>query len=175
MKNERLHTELSAWLKAEATGDEAGAETAFSTLVGSLPRLGPSPGFAERVVRAVVPATAPAQPAWIVWLTRGALTAALALVAMATGLLPAVARAWPGGIPRLGEIAKVAADGLSWIGRRFETGLEVWDFLSRIGEATTLALGTPQAQAALAGSVILSVIAFYTLHHLLTFERRVVR
>lgn len=174
MKKDRLHTELSTWLKAEATGDEVGAEKAFASLVGTLPRLGPGPGFVERVVWAAVPA-ARAQPAWIAWLTRGALAAALVLVAIATGSLPAIARAWPGTVPGPGEVAKAVADGLSWIGRRFETGLEVWERLGRISEAMTLALGAPEAQAALVGSAILGTIAFYTLHHLLTFERRIVR
>ncbi|MDX1661213.1 MAG: hypothetical protein R3326_05435 [Gemmatimonadota bacterium] len=174
MKKDRLHTELNAWLKAEATGDDAGAEAAFGALVGSLPRMGPSPGFAERVVWAAVPAPATAHPAWVVWLTRGALAAALALAALATGLLPAAVRALPA-LPSPGQIAKGLADGLAWIGRRFEDGVAVWEFLGRIGEAMSLALGTPQAQAAVAGSAILSVIAFYTLHHLLTFERRTVR
>lgn len=175
MKKERgLHTELNAWLRAETTGDDAGAEAAFAALVAALPRLGPAPGFAERVVWAAVPRAAGERPAWLVWLARGSLAASLALAALATGLLPAVARLWPG-LPSLGEIAKAVAGGLSWIGRWFETGLEVWAFLGGIGEAMSVALGAPEAQAALGGSAVLAAIAFYTLHHLLTFERSTVR
>lgn len=171
-RDRRLHRELTAWLTAEATGDDARAEAAFAAMIGGLPRLGPSAGFAERVVMAAAPATS-VVPVWLTWLARGALAASIALVAMATGLVPALATAV--GLPTLGGIAKTAANGLSWIGARFETGLEVWEFLGRIGEAISLGLRTPEAQAGLAGTVVLGTIALYTLHHLLTFERRPIR
>lgn len=170
--NRRLHRELTAWLTAEATGDDARAEAAFAAMIGGLPRLGPAAGFAERVVGAAAPVTS-VTPAWLTWLARGALAASIALVALATGLVPALAAVI--GLPSLGGIAKALAGGLSWIGDRFEAGLEVWEFLGRIGEAISLGLGTPEAQAGLAGTVILGAIALYTLHHLLTFERRPIR
>lgn len=173
-KNRRLHTELNAWLKAEATGNAAGAEAAFAAVVAALPRLGPAPGFAERVVWAAVPGAATARPAWLDRLARGSLAAALVLAAMVTGLLPAIARFRPD-VPSLGEIAKAVAGGLSWIGRWSETGLEVWGVLGGIGEAMSVALGAPEARAALGASAVLGAIGFYTLHHLLTFERSTVR
>lgn len=171
-RDRRLHRELTAWLAAEATGDDARAEAAFTAMIGGLPRLGPGAGFAERVVMAAAPVTS-VTPAWLTWLARGALAASIAMVAMATGFLPALAAVI--GPPSLGGIAKSVADGLSWIGARFQTGLEVWAFLGRIGEAISLGLGTPEAQAGLAGTVVLGAIALYTLHHLLTFERRPIR
>ncbi|MBW3660633.1 MAG: hypothetical protein KY397_03255 [Gemmatimonadetes bacterium] len=172
-KDRRLRNEMDAWLTAEAAGDERGAEAAFAALVGALPRLTPAAGFAERVVWAALPPTQ-AAPGWLAWLARGGLAAALALVALATGFLPMATRL-PVSLPSFGEVVKSVAGGLAWIGGRFETGLEVWELLGRIGEAITVALQTPEAQAGLAGSAILATIAFYTLHQLLTFERRTVR
>lgn len=172
MMDRRLQNELGRWMTAEAADDEVRAEAALSALLGSMPRLTPSPGFAERVLWASLPEPARG-PAWSAWAWKLALTAALALAGLATGLLPAL-RLLPIGVPRASVLVKAVANGIHWVGDWLRTGFEVWDLLSRIGHAVALATGTPEAAAALAGSAILGGIALYALHHLLTLERRIV-
>lgn len=173
MKDRRLHVELERWLTAEAASDEERAQRSFGALIAAVPRLAPGPGFAERVVRAAVPVAAPSVGP-LAWGWKVALAVALVLAGMAAGSLPLL-RLFPLEVPRLGVVAKGLSNIASWIGERLADGLVVWNVLARIGGAVGEAVATPEVATALLGSALLGGIALYTLHQLLTFERRIVR
>ena len=162
--------EMEAWLAAETAGDEAAAEAAFGALFATLPHLHPTPGFAERVVRAALPEPARA-PVMEVWGGRLALGASLALAGLAVALLPML-RALPVDPPGLTALLQGANDALAWMGGRLVAGFALWDVLARVGGAVSVAVATPQAASALLGSATLSGLALYTLDRMLTLERR---
>ncbi|MDX1623852.1 MAG: hypothetical protein R3199_07705 [Gemmatimonadota bacterium] len=156
------------WLRAEGADDDR-ADQAFGSLMAAMPRLSPSAGFAERVMHAVSPASAPA----FAWGWKVALAAALTLAGLATALIPAL-RLVPVEPPRLATVAKALSDATGWVVEWIAGGLQVWDVMARVGQAVATAMATPEATAALVGSAILGSIALYTLNRLLTLERRMV-
>lgn len=166
--NRRLHTDLERWLAAEAAGDDAGAEDAFGALFAALPQLAPHPGFAERVVMELREPETGRVP----WLWKAALAAAVSLAGLTVGLLPLL-RWIPIDLPRPGEIVSAAVRSVAWLAQWLSSGLDLWKTLARVGNAVGLAVATPEIASAMLGSAMLSVVALYTLHHLLVYERRV--
>lgn len=167
----RLRKEIDRWLAAEAAGDDTTAETAFGASFARLPRLAPRPGFAERVTWAAVPeAVRPAlgERGWKI-----ALAVSMALAGLATAFLPAL-RLLPIGPGSLGGVLRAGNDALAWMAGRVADGVAVWDFLGQVGGAVAVAASTPEATAALFGSAIVSGLALYTLHRLLSLERRII-
>lgn len=163
----RANEHAERWLAAESVGDEERAEAALMAAIGALPRFAPSPGFAGRVMSAVAPAPSP------VWApaTRVAAVLAFALVGTAAGLLPALG-SLPVRAPSLGVIAQAVLGALAWLGGWISTGFDIWDALSGLGRALAVAASTPQVASGLAATVVVVSLAFYTLHRLLTPERR---
>ncbi len=166
----RIHDELNRWLTAEAADDAAAAETGFDALFLSVPRLEPRAGFTERVLWAVDPTPAP-QPALAGWGWKAMTAAALALTAVAAGLLP-LARWLPIGLPTFGTVLKASARGLAWVAEWLDAGLATWRFLTTIGQALGVAATTPEVATALMASALLGALSLYELNRLLAIERR---
>lgn len=165
--NRRTNERIARWLAAETAGDEERAEAALAAAIGALPRFAPSPGFADSVMSAVAPATT---PRWA-WVPRVAAVIALALVGTAAGLLPALG-ALPVRAPSLAAIAQTAVGATAWVGGWISAGFDVWDALAGFGRALGVAASTPQVASGLAATVAVASVALYTLHRLLTPERR---
>ena len=166
----RLHDEMTRWLAAEAADDVAEAETAFNGLFATVPRLAPRAGFTERVLWAVRPEPAP-RLARAGWAWKSAAAAALALGAMAAGLLPLI-RWLPIDAPTFGSVVKASARGVAWVADWLDVGLATWQFLAGIGGALGVAATTPQVATALLTSALVGAFALYGLNHLLVIERR---
>ncbi len=169
MRNRKLHKDIERWLQAEARGHTEEAEAAFGAAFSALPRLGPRRGFAERVMFAFRPAPA-RRYEWLAWGPKAATVGALALVAMAIGLLPVAGVTLEP--PSLGWIVDTLTGGITWLAEWVYAGLEVWSFMVRIGNAIGVAMTTPQVGAALLASVLVSAAALYELNRLLLLERR---
>lgn len=167
--NRRQNRAMGNWLAAEAAGDDAGAESALSSLFAWVPRLAPSPEFVDRVLAAAPLAARRAAP--FVWAWRWSVAAALAITGIAVSLLPAL-RWVPFSMPSVSDVVKAAAGATGAVGEWLQTGLAVWAVMQRIGGLALVAVQTPEALAGLAGSVVVSAAALYTLNHLLTLERR---
>jgi len=165
--NHRADERIERWLAAEAAGDEERAEDAFAAAVSALPRLAPDPGFATRVVCAVVPAPA---RRWG-WVPSAAAAIAIAIAGMTVGLLPSI-RVLPIGLPTSNEIVRATLRVARWVGEWVSAGFGAWDLLAAIAGALGAAASTPQAASALAATVTFVSLALYTLHRLLVPERR---
>ena len=168
----RPHTDLERWLAAESAGDDLAAEAAFGALFQALPRVSPSPGFAERVVMELREARREPETGRVTWVGKAALAIAVALAGVAAGFLPLLRRI-PLDLPGPADILAAAAHGVAWIAGWLGAGLDVWGTLARISGAIGTAIATPQIATAMMGSAIVSALALYTLHHLLVHERSV--
>lgn len=168
----RPHPDLERWLAAESAGDDLAAEAAFGALFQTLPRVAPSPGFAERVVMELREAQREPETGRATWVGKAALAIAMALAGVAAGFLPLLRRI-PLDVPGPAEIVSAAAHGLAWIAGWLGAGLDVWGTLARLGGAIGTAVATPQIATAMMGSALVSAVALYTLHHLLVHERSV--
>lgn len=162
--------DIERWLEAEARGETGEADEAFRAVFSTLPRLEPRAGFAERVTYALRPQPA-ARLAWLGWWPKAAMLGSMVLVAVMVGLLPSLG--WIGvRIPPAEAVVDAAWRGTAWLAGWFATGLEVWSFMIRIGNAIGVAMTTPQIGAALLGTALLGAAAFYELNRLLALERR---
>jgi len=167
--NRRHHRELERWLVAEATDDDVRAESALTRVFARLPRLAPPPEFVDRVMAAAPMAVRRATP--MLWAWRWSIGAALVLMGLATGLLPAL-RWLPFDVPRLNDVVKAGAMTLGSVAEWLQAGLAVWAVFGQIGRLVGVTIQAPEVAAALAGSALVSTAALYTLNHLLTLERR---
>lgn len=169
MTNRKLHKDIEHWLEAEARGRTEEAEAAFGAAFAALPRLRPRRGFAERVMFAFRPAPV-RRYEWLAWGPKAVTVGAMALVAMAIGLLPVVGVTLEA--PSPGWIVDGLTGGVTWVAEWVYAGLGAWSFMVRIGNAIGVAMTTPQVGAALLASVLVSAAALYELNRLLLPERR---
>lgn len=129
----RRNLELDSWRRfreAEAAGRPADADLALRELFLSLPRLAPSPGFADRVLARI--ARRPsifALPAVRFGLAASLLVAALGAVLIAPMALPLAGLVGPGGV------ISAAISGLAGLGVRAASGLATWSSLSSVAGA----------------------------------------
>jgi len=125
---------VRTWLEAERAGRIDEADRQFKLLAVALPRLGPLPGFAERVlvrVRAAI-APAPAMGLWNAWWLHG-------LVAASVITLGAVLGSWSARAVLFTVLASIqtVAWGLARTGAALQawvgTALTVWEGVAHAG------------------------------------------
>lgn len=165
--------QLERWLALEGAGRDREAEAALGALFERLPELGPSAGFADRVMRAIAapPALAAAAPAaGRSWLPRGLLAACLALVALAAPVLPALLAPIAGRVS-LGGMVQGVADAVAALARWMAGAAAVWDGLARIAGWAAAVAGAPQAVAALLVMLAVAALALRRLSDLIAHER----
>lgn len=159
---------LFGWLEAERRGDEAAAERALNAFWRYLGRPAPRRGFARRTLARV----GYGRPAWVLpgpkWLPRGVLAAALALVAVSVGLVPAffVGLAATGDRLLSTSVGVVAA-----LSERLAHGLTAWSVATRISQSLVAGLTDPSVLAASTAALLMSLFAFGWLRQLLALER----
>ncbi len=179
MRRPEPHDPLTRWLQAEREADDAGAlaaETALLELFESLPRLAPSPGFADRVLMQVTqPAVVPVRQSWLVWLFRSpgfrlALTSGLLAACISMFWLPRLVMTLLGmaTMNDLLELGVASVVDLSqWVGLASRVG--EW-FLTVLG-ALAVSLTSPVALKVTAGCLAVSGISFVFLRELMTRDR----
>ena len=166
--NHDLHKHVQRWLEAEAREDVAEAEAALEAAFADLPRLAPRLGFAERVMFAFHPPSS--HLAWLWWGSRAATIGVLALVALAAALVPLERVLLE--LPTPGTVVESVTRGITWVAGWLSAGLEVWNFMVRIGNAIGVAMTTPQIGTVLLASALIGAAALYELNRLLVLERR---
>ena len=170
MTNRKLQKDIERWLTIEVEAGTDEAEMAFEVAFAALPRLEPRAGFAERVIYAFQPTPVVRPSEWLRWGWKAATGGALALVAIALGLVPLAGITVE--LPSAGAIVDTTTGGVSWLAGWLANGLEVWSFLVRIGNAIGLAIATPQIGAALMATALIGAAALFELNRLLVPERR---
>src|SRR5687768_6853740 len=132
MRRPQPHDPLTRWLQAEREADDVVAEAALLEMFESLPRLAPSPGFADRVLLQIAqPAVVPVRQNWLAWLFRSPGFR----LALASGLLAAcISMFW---LPRLVMtlLGMATMNDLLELGVASVVDLSQWVGLaSRVGE-----------------------------------------
>jgi hypothetical protein len=168
--NRKLQKDIERWLAAEAEAGTEEAERAFGAAFAALPRLEPRAGFAERVMYAFQPTPVVRASEWLRWGWKAATGGALALVAVALGLVPLAGVTVD--LPSAGAVVDATTGGVTWLAGWLVNGLEAWSFLGRIGNAIGVAIATPQIGAALMATALIGAAALYELNRLLVPERR---
>lgn len=179
MRRPRPHDPLTRWLQAERETDDAGAlaaETALLELFESLPRLAPSAGFADRVLRQVaLPAPVPARPSWLVWLFRSpgfrlALASGLLAACLSLLWLPQVVMALAGMVT-MTDLVQLGVASLVDLGRWLVLVARVGEWFLTVLGALALSLTTPAALRVTVGCLAVSGISFVFLRELITRDR----
>lgn len=170
MTNRKLQKDIERWLAAEAEAGTEEAERAFGAAFQALPRLEPRAGFAERVMYAFQPAPVVRPSEWLRWGWKAATGGALALVAVALGLVPLAGITVD--LPTAGAVVRAATGGFTWLAAWLANGLEIWTFLVHVGNAIGVGIATPQIGAALLATALIGAAALYELNRLLVPERR---
>lgn len=169
---------LARWLQAEREADDALAEAALLELFESVPRLAPSPGFADRVLQKVaLPDTAPAPErfGWIVWLFRSPgfrlvlasclLTLGVALLCLPQ-MLAAVAR-----MVTVGDMLQLGVASVVDLGRWLGVVTRVSDWFLTVLGALAVSLTSPAAIKVMGGCLAVSGISIALLRELMTRDR----
>lgn len=170
MTNRKLRKDIDRWLAIEAEAEADEAEMAFGAAFAALPRLEPRAGFAERVMYALQPVPVVRTSEWLRWGWKAATGGALALVAVALGLVPLAGVTVD--LPSAGAVVDATTGGVTWLAAWLANGLELWSFLGRIGNAIGVVIATPQIGAALMATALIGAAALFELNRLLVPERR---
>jgi hypothetical protein len=151
------------WLRAEESGPDDLAESAFASLMAEIPSVEPSAAFVDRAVHAAWKARnrrrRVTRVAWIA----GALTIAVAgagsiyeLAGLATTLAA--------------RVTVACSHALVWLLTSASAGAGWWSLAERVGTAVGDALASPSASASIAAFEMIALLALYALHRLLGEE-----
>jgi hypothetical protein len=180
MRRPEPNDPLARWLQAELAADDAVAEAALLEMFESLPRLAPSPGFADRVLLQIaqpaIPAIqVPVRQNWLVWLFRSpgfrlALTSGLLAAFISMFWLPRLVMTLLG-MATMNDLLELGVASLvdlsQWLGLASRVG--DW-FLTVLG-ALAVSLMSPIALKVTAGCLAISGISFVFLRELMTRDR----
>lgn len=178
----RLKRALRRWLDREAAsaevvreaGREAAAEEALRHLFLRLPLVGPSAGFADRVLaRAGVALRAgTGLPSWLPLPVFRAFTAlCLLLVGSAAIVLPRIAVVLASGLGGSGGWIARAAEVITGASRQLVEVVATWQALVGVGSTLADILLTPTWGALATASLLLSAAAMRALHDLMVPTR----
>lgn len=177
---------LDRWLKAEAEGGDADgdsaadarAEAALTALFAALPLASPAPGFADRAVRAAMPAwpAVPAvRPAFLPgflaspWgragIALGLASAALGLPAFFAALAPLLALLSPALLAPVAARTLVEASG--WIA----SGVRLGRWCTAFTRTLLTPFESPAVTAAMGACLLISAVALRLLYELIQRER----
>jgi len=170
-----LDETLKRWLTAERSHETAGAEAALAELFGSLPRRGPSPGFARRVMLRAGLEAAREVRAQVPWTLRWLAVASLAAVAAAVILLPIALRpllaATGLGEVGLASLMQAFAAAISFMGQLLASLLALWQKAVAIAAAATGVVDSPLVAALAIISLVMAAFAFRLLDQMIARER----
>lgn len=172
--NRSLDKAVTRWLAAEAgrpnTAPDEAAETALVEVFRRWPAPLPPAGFALAVLRRA--GLARRRDVFASRWLHVAIAASFVMAAAAFAFLPAVGR-----LARLvfepADLLELLSRGLVSAGHMAAGALDVWGFLSRLGEALGAAVATPQAAATLLVIALCAGGALRALDRLITAERSI--
>lgn len=156
------------WLRAEESGQEELAESAFARLMAEIPSVEPSAAFVDRAVHAAWQARSRrrrmTRVAWI--------AGALSVAAAGAGLIYELAGLAATGLATtLAARATVALSHLLvWLLTSPSAGAGWWSLAERIGTAVGNVIASPSASASIAAFEIVALLALYALQRLLGGE-----
>jgi len=163
------HDALNRWLAAERADRFEDADAALREMFEALPLLAPAAGFADRVF-----ARAGLQPVKRdVFASLGLrLVLAASLIALSLGAiwLPPVLRAL-GGLVSLSDVVGLGVRAVAGASRGLALVLRLGEWLFSLGRFLSDLLMAPQAMAALAACILVSVLAFRFLRDQIFGER----
>ena len=156
--------QLQRWLEAERSDQDDAADEAFLSVFAALPRIEPSPAFAEQTMVAVLAWRARRRRLIVLaWAAAVLIVAAGGLVAMLLG--PSVAP----------SIVKQMALGVShatpWLIAYAAEAMNLWWAIAGIATAVGNALATPPTAGAIVGAELVGIFAFFALQRLVGVER----
>jgi hypothetical protein len=156
--------QLERWLDVERSGQDDAADQAFLSVFAGLPRIEPSPAFAEQAMASVL--------RWRARRRRLVATAwaAAALIVAAGGL-----GAWLFGPAIAPSVVKPVALGLShatpWLVAYATEAMNLWWAIAGLATAIANALATPPTAGAIVGAELIGIFAFFALQRLVGAER----
>ncbi len=159
---------LARWLEAERAGLDDLADESLAGLFRSVPRLRPRPGFADRVLRAGVPARRAAWT-WTPWWMRAGIAFTLLLCGLAAAFIP-VARLSPLIAVSWARVVPLCIDASVRILWWLQHGVAVWRAVAGVGRAGAVVLTTGPALAVLTANIALAIVLTGALKHLLSSE-----
>lgn len=181
MRRPRPHDPLTRWLEAERETDDAAAlaaEMALRELFESLPRLAPSAGFADRVLRQVavpVPVQVPERQSWLLWLFRSpgfrlALASGLLAACISLLWLPQAVMALAGMVT-MTDLVQLGVASLVDLGRWMVLAARVGEWFLTVLGALAVSLTSPAALKVTVGCLAVSGISLVFLRELMTRDR----
>jgi len=156
--------QLARWLQAERSGQDDAADEAFLHVFASLPRIEPSPAFADHTMAAVMR-----------WRARRRRLVVFAWAAAVLAIVGGAAGAWLLGPAIAPAIVKQAALGLShatpWLIAYATEAMNLWWAIAGLGTAIGNAVATPPTAGAIVGAELIGIFAFFALQRLVAAER----
>jgi len=156
--------QLERWLEAERRGQDDAADEAFLSVFAALPRIEPSPAFAERTMAGVLRWRARRRRLLVLaWAAAALIVAAGGLTALLLG--PSLAP----------SIVKNMALGLShatpWLIAYAAEAMNLWWAIAGVATAIANALATPPTAGAILGAELIGIFAFFALQRVVGAER----
>ncbi len=158
----RFEREIEAWLAAELSGADEGADEALLRAFSALPRREPGPAFADRVMRSL----STIRPVALEWRSRW-LRLAVAACLVATGLAVAL-------VPQMMTLATlthgtgaIVLAGWHLVSRSVAASFASWHVVEGVGFAVLAALANPVAVAVLLGNALVAAVSLLGLKRLL--------
>ena len=169
----KLEKAVIHWLRLQREGrDEAAAETALRNAFSLMPYGAVPSDFSARVLAQLgIRAPLASVPVWRPNLVlRWVLCSCLFIGAWLTWFLPEI---FPSLLALLNpsRLADLGVGTFVTAAQSFGEGLVVWGALADISSKLAEVLATPQSLAVLASAVLVSILAFRTLHGLIASER----
>lgn len=168
----RDRRQLERWLAAESAGRSEDSEAALGALFSRLDRLEPAPGFAERVLGALLaeplavgsgPAKARRWPA----VGLAALLSGWLVLSLLAGRLAAPAKSFVS----VAELLDGIGRALDWTARGLASAGELWSSLTGMANAFATAAGTLPVAVALLAGLAVAGLALRALSDLMARER----
>lgn len=159
--NQHLPDNFARWLAAEATGDDAGAETLLANLVTALPAPQPRHDFADRVLARLGRSRAARRERQAIRLATGVTT-----LGLGSWLVLALL-----GHFQVGDIVTGLGRTMAGIAEVAVVAAEAWTRVDRLARLVHAVAATEQVLLGSLALVSLALLAFASLSHLLERTR----
>jgi hypothetical protein len=167
METSEEDLQVTAWLEAEQDGEMEAADRHFRSVIGRLPRLEPSPGFALRVLaHARMLPSQSASGVWVSWWLRIVVGTAMACTAVAVASL-SMSDIVTAGVGVVRSVAIGIEHVWDWTGSSATAGFRVWTLAAQVGGALSTVCAQPGSAVFLATNLAAAAGALAALRRLL--------